>query len=179
MLQIRGKRYCYTFKTLSLRNVCVIYFVPVLEPCEHYNALDETWRATNNLISLDPYYYYYNYWWSWGSARCDNDKYWSGWYRLMFQGNDIRVPESCVSPWGCGTRIPLWLNGAHPQKSEGVVTRLVCGSWTSSCCDYSVQVQVKACPGDYYVYEFVNPPVCPAAYCAGNGSAYDETESII
>lgn len=75
------------------------------------------------------------------------------------------MPESCVNSGSCGTSQPLWLNGGHPQPEDGVVTRQVCGSssWYG-CCDNSYFIRVKACPGNYYVYELVSPAFC-SAYC--------------
>ncbi|XP_036420886.1 pancreatic secretory granule membrane major glycoprotein GP2-like [Colossoma macropomum] len=92
---------------------------------------------------------------------------WNGWYRLLNQGNNIRMPELCVSQGMCSTDVPLWLNGSHPRLEDGVVTRKVCGSWNNDCCYFkSFPIQVKACPGNYYVYEFVSPAICSSVYCA-------------
>ncbi|KAK2876099.1 hypothetical protein Q8A67_020195 [Cirrhinus molitorella] len=67
----------------------------------------------------------------------------------------------------CGTAGSLWLNGAHPTVEDGVVTHGVCGSWVNNCWYiYSDPIKVKACPGVYYVYEFVKPTFCSGAYCA-------------
>ncbi|KAL7845282.1 hypothetical protein AOLI_G00234740 [Acnodon oligacanthus] len=77
------------------------------------------------------------------------------------------MPDSCVNRSRCGTDVTLWMNGPHPQIEDGIVARGVCGSWGSDCCSYrSTPIRVKACPGNYYVYEFVSPNVCNAAYCA-------------
>ncbi|XP_072530589.1 pancreatic secretory granule membrane major glycoprotein GP2-like [Salminus brasiliensis] len=77
------------------------------------------------------------------------------------------MPDSCVREYRCGTHAPLWLNGSHPRLKDGVVTRQVCGSWNGDCCYFkSFPIQVKACPGNYYVYEFVSPAICTSAYCA-------------
>uniref|UniRef100_A0A3B1IVD4 UMOD/GP2/OIT3-like D8C domain-containing protein n=1 Tax=Astyanax mexicanus TaxID=7994 RepID=A0A3B1IVD4_ASTMX len=94
---------------------------------------------------------------------------WSGWYRLMLLGQDVRMPESCVGINLCGTDAPLWLSGIHPELLDGIVTREVCGNWNSDCCHFkSTPIRVKACPGVYYVYEFVSPSSCSLTYCAGN-----------
>ncbi|XP_036427502.1 uncharacterized protein LOC118808721 isoform X2 [Colossoma macropomum] len=128
------------------------------DPCYSYTVLDEPWRATN--FSDAP------------NKRCDQVS-WVGWYRLMYYGQDVRMPESCVNMYMCGTHIPLWLNGAHPQLQDGVVTRQICGNWAGNCCNFrSKPIRVKACPGNYYVYEFVNPAVCWVAYCADAATAH-------
>ncbi|XP_077089475.1 uncharacterized protein LOC143741065 [Siphateles boraxobius] len=89
---------------------------------------------------------------------------------------DIRMPESCVSPYSCNTVLSLWLNGPQPQIEDGVVTREVCGV-ESSCCDHiSLPIRVKACPGNYYVYEFVKQSGC-ASYCT-DVSTISPTASI-
>ncbi|KAA0725345.1 Uromodulin Tamm-Horsfall urinary glycoprotein [Triplophysa tibetana] len=90
---------------------------------------------------------------------------WTGWYRLFYYGLDAQIPESCVISGSCGTSQPLWLNGHHPRPEEGVVTRQVCGSsYWNGCCGSSYSIEVKACPGDYYVYALVSPTYC-SAYC--------------
>ncbi|XP_051769722.1 pancreatic secretory granule membrane major glycoprotein GP2-like isoform X1 [Ctenopharyngodon idella] len=80
------------------------------------------------------------------------------------------MPESCVDRNMCGTYYPLWLDGPHPQLEDGVVTRQVCVSSRGGCCTYkSLPIRVKACPGNYYVYEFVKPIFC-GAYCVDASS---------
>ncbi|KAL6458563.1 hypothetical protein MHYP_G00337930 [Metynnis hypsauchen] len=123
------------------------------DPCYSYTVLDEPWRATN---FSDPV-----------NARCDQSVSWVGWYRLMYQGQDVRMPESCVTMNMCGTSAPLWINGVHPQLQDGVVTLQICGSLHGDCCYIrSNPIRVKACSGNYYVYEFVSPSACYLAYCA-------------
>ncbi|XP_051771671.1 uromodulin-like, partial [Ctenopharyngodon idella] len=134
---------------------CTVSFnTPNIDPCYNYTSLDEPWRATNNSFN------YINY-------MCDYNVNWNGWYRLFYNGQSVQMPESCVNSSMCGTSNPLWLSGPHPQPEDGVVTRQVCSSTWSDCCGYrSHPIQVKACPGNYYVYEFVRPLLC-ASYCAG------------
>ncbi|XP_051559503.1 pancreatic secretory granule membrane major glycoprotein GP2-like [Myxocyprinus asiaticus] len=77
------------------------------------------------------------------------------------------MPDTCVEEYRCGTKIPLWLRGGHPIVEDGVVTRDVCGHNSKYCCYYeSFPIKVKACSGNYYVYEFVKPTVNDAVYCA-------------
>nr|XP_055031645.1 uncharacterized protein LOC129420667 [Misgurnus anguillicaudatus] len=130
------------------------FSTPSVDPCDNYTSLDEPWRSTNN--SYNNYYNYY---------MCDHNLL-NGWYRLFLNGQSAQMPESCVS-WGmCGSYYPLFLKDPHPQLEDGVVTRRVCWSFEIGCCDYeSHAIQVKACPGNYYVYEFVRTLDC-TAYCA-------------
>ncbi|XP_048026674.1 pancreatic secretory granule membrane major glycoprotein GP2-like [Megalobrama amblycephala] len=132
----------------------VVSSPPSVDPCYSYNSLDEPWRANKTLT--DDY----------SNIRCDGDVNWNGWYRLFVNGQSAQMPESCVSYGMCGTYHAMWLNGLHPQLEDGVVTRHVCGSTSRDCCGYTFHpIQVKACPGNYYVYEFIRPRYC-AAYCA-------------
>ncbi|KAI4889597.1 hypothetical protein NFI96_001490 [Prochilodus magdalenae] len=133
---------------------------PSYDPCINYTSLDQPWRANNET----------------GLNICDGDFSWDGWYRFFYYGMNIRMAESCVPTYRCSTYYSLWLNGPHPEIEDGVVTRQVCGNAGSDCCYYgSASVQVKACPGNYYVYELVSPvhyyyysysySFCNAAYC--------------
>ncbi|XP_051958180.1 uromodulin-like [Xyrauchen texanus] len=145
-------------ESIYIPSYCAVtFFSPTVDPCDSYTSLDEPWRSTSNTYS-----YNYNY----HNSVCDYNVNWNGWYRLFYQGQSAQMPESCVNYGSCGTYHPLWLNGHHPQLEDGVVTRQVCASSWSDCCDYrSYPIQVKACPGNYYVYEFVSPTFC-SAYCA-------------
>ncbi|XP_073684898.1 uncharacterized protein [Garra rufa] len=131
--------------------------VPPVDPCYNYIILDDPWRATNNQHS--------------SQIMCDAWVSWNGWYRLFIQGQSVQMPETCVDEYSCGTHAPLWLNGGHPTVEDGVVTRDVCGHYSNNCCYFqSNPIKVKACPGDYYVYEFVSPTICEMAYCADAGN---------
>ncbi|XP_076864072.1 uncharacterized protein LOC143516408 [Brachyhypopomus gauderio] len=125
------------------------------DPCNDYTSLDQPWRA-----NTAP-----------GLGVCDVNFNWNGWYRLLYNGMDIRMAESCVDVYRCGTYYPLWLNGRHPQVEDGVVTRQVCANAGYDCCFYkSNPIRVKACPGNYYVYEIVRPMTCNMAYCTDAGT---------
>ena len=91
---------------------------------------------------------------------CDNN-IGPGWFR--FQGDaGIKMPTSCIPFKRCGTDIPGWLNGAHPEEHEGNVTRQVCFRY-STCCQFSHKIQVRRCTG-YYVY-YLRGTLCNARYC--------------
>uniref|UniRef100_A0A3B1K7K0 ZP domain-containing protein n=1 Tax=Astyanax mexicanus TaxID=7994 RepID=A0A3B1K7K0_ASTMX len=138
--------------------ITVAYDYPSTDPCDNYNVLDQSWRPWRATDSS-------NYWWG---VHCDQYISWNGWYRLLNKGNNVRMPDSCVTQGMCGTHAPLWLNGSHPRLEDGMVSRQVCGNWNGDCCYFkSFPIQVKACPGNYYVYEFVRPVNCHLAYCAG------------
>ncbi|XP_072513061.1 uncharacterized protein [Salminus brasiliensis] len=138
--------------SLPMPTYCAVVFnIPSYDPCSNYTFLNQSWRGTNET----------------GGSYCDSSLNWSGWYRLFYNGISVRMPESCVTHSRCGTEVSLWLNGSHPQLSDGIVTRGVCGNSGSDCCYHrSIPIQVKACPGNYYVYEFVKTSFCNTAYCA-------------
>ncbi|XP_036417475.1 uncharacterized protein LOC118801327 [Colossoma macropomum] len=140
--------------SIPMPTYCAVAFnTPSYDPCNNYTSLDQTWRAINET----------------GGSYCDRNFTWTGWYRLLYNGMSVRMPESCVNQSRCGTDVALWLNGSHPQIKDGIVSRGVCGRSGSDCCYYrSTPIQVKACPENYYVYEFVRPFICNAAYCAVN-----------
>lgn len=123
------------------------------DPCLDYTVLDEPWRATNYTADL---------------SHCDHDVPWHGWYRLMYNGQNIWMPDFCVPSGRCGSSSTLWLAGTHPGLQEGIVTRDICKSEGPVCCAEKLPpIQVKACPGNFYVYQFARPRGCNHAYCAG------------
>ncbi|XP_058624844.1 adhesion G protein-coupled receptor E1-like [Onychostoma macrolepis] len=126
---------------------------PSVDSCNNYTVLDEPWRANSSHQS--------------NSYKCDRCITWSGWYRLFINGVSTQIPDMCVEIYSCGAQMPLWIRGGHPTVEDGVVTRDVCSHWNNYCCYYgSYPIKVKACPGNYYVYELVRPTIYPAAYCA-------------
>ncbi|XP_025079838.1 von Willebrand factor D and EGF domain-containing protein-like [Pomacea canaliculata] len=92
----------------------------------------------------------------------------SGWYRFA----NGMMPEICVPRFHCGTIVPVWMAGKHPNEEEGIVARKACanfetgGEQSNPCCEHSVQIAVKNC-GDFFVYYLQPTPACPVAYCAG------------
>ncbi|KAM4632532.1 uromodulin-like [Discoglossus pictus] len=126
------------------------------DPCFNHTVLDQQWRSTANTHDWNSYYYDY----SW--VHCDINL--NGWYR--FKGaKDQQIPEYCVPVLSCGAHSPMWINGVHPTKEEGIVTRTACANWAGSCCFWSSTISVKACPGGYYVYKLGRTPTCYLAYC--------------
>ncbi|XP_036429019.1 uncharacterized protein LOC118809645 [Colossoma macropomum] len=138
--------------SIPVPSYCAVSFSnSSVDPCYNYTALNDTWRSSTDSST---------------TLNCDMYVNWVGWYRLFYQGQSAKMPETCVSPNMCGTYGPLWLSGSHPHVEDGVVVRQICGSSGSDCCFYkSFPIQVKACPGNYYVYKFVKPNTCTTAYC--------------
>lgn len=115
--------------------------------------LDHPWRATNYTANL---------------GHCDRNVLWSGWFRLMYNGQNISMAQSCVPLDRCGTSVTLWMDGAHPGPQDGIVTRDVCKTNYQGCCSEKLPpIQVKACPGNFYVYKLYPPKACNSTFCAG------------
>ncbi|KAL1281665.1 hypothetical protein QQF64_000468 [Cirrhinus molitorella] len=145
---------------------------PSVDPCYNYTVLDEPWRANSSQQRSNPFY------------MCDRDLTWSGWYRLFINGLSAQIPDTCIAQYSCGTNITLWIHGGHPTVEDGVVTRDVCGHRDNYCCYYgSYPIKVKACPGNYYVYELVSPAMNYSAYCAGSAAvafmSYNTMENLL
>ncbi|XP_061164836.1 von Willebrand factor D and EGF domain-containing protein-like [Saccostrea echinata] len=125
------------------------------DPCLHHGTLLEPHRSSQ--FQPEPT----------DHLQCDNGLQ-AGWY--TFDNND-EMPTSCVTQYHCGTHFPLWMQGSHPSQADGIVHRKACsniyGSSSQSCCDFSLDIQVKNC-GSFYVYYLQTVPACAMAYCAGN-----------
>ncbi|KAM3622895.1 uncharacterized protein V6R79_004376 [Siganus canaliculatus] len=52
------------------------------DPCQRYTVLDDDWRSTDN-TAQSPLY-------------CDISFTWQGWYRLLLNNTNARIPEYCV-----------------------------------------------------------------------------------
>ncbi|XP_015760282.1 PREDICTED: pancreatic secretory granule membrane major glycoprotein GP2-like isoform X2 [Acropora digitifera] len=99
---------------------------------------------------------------------CDNTLG-PAWFR--FQGDaGTKMPTSCTPSSKCGTHATGWLNGAHPDEYEGKVTRQVCFSW-STCCQWSVNIQVQNCSGYYlyYISGTYSGHPCHLRFCGTDG----------
>ena len=78
------------------------------------------------------------------------------------------MPTSPVPKQHCGTHATGWLNGKHPKKEEGVVSRKVCFNWSGNTCRWSIYVSVRNC-GAFYVYHLGRTPGCSFRYCGNKG----------
>uniref|UniRef100_A0A3P8XBS9 ZP domain-containing protein n=1 Tax=Esox lucius TaxID=8010 RepID=A0A3P8XBS9_ESOLU len=111
-----------------------------VDPCDHYTILNNPKRSVSYTRYPDV------------SVNDCNVK-WEGWHRLLLGGLSAKMPEDCVEEYMCGTFYPLWLNGRHPRPEEGVVPSKICGVSGRSCCHYnSNDIHVKACPGNFFIY---------------------------
>ncbi|XP_076981087.1 oncoprotein-induced transcript 3 protein [Tamandua tetradactyla] len=128
-----------------------------LDPCSAYISLNEHWRNTDHQFDESQ-----------GPPVCDNHVD-GEWYRFTGMAGDA-MPTFCIPENHCGTHAPVWLNGSHPLEGDGIVQRQACASFNGNCCLWNTTVEVKACPGGYYVYRLTKPSVCFHVYC---GHFYD------
>ena len=99
-------------------------------------------------------------------VRCDSSMG-KRWYRFTGAAGS-QMPLSCVPTKHCGTHAPGWVNGSHPNTSEGIVSRQVCFHWSGDCCRWSKQIRVRNC-GEFFVYELGPTPACRLRYCGSPG----------
>lgn len=43
-------------------------------------------------------------------SLCDNT-FNNEWYRVQKNGIDLKMPNTCVDPYSCGTKYPIYLSG--------------------------------------------------------------------
>ena len=70
------------------------------------------------------------------------------------------MTTTCPPIAKCNTFAPGWLNGAHPEVTDGIVTRQVCFSLgAGQCCvhGFETQIQVRNC-SEYIVYYLHSTP---------------------
>ena len=78
------------------------------------------------------------------------------------------MPTSPVQVNYCGTHATGWLNGQHPAKEDGSVSRKVCFHWSGNVCRWNIYIHVRNC-GAFYVYHLGRTPGCSFRYCGNNG----------
>ena len=137
---------------LLLRVHHCVTFNPLLG-CSNYTTLNDSNRAMTHNRSI--------------SYLCDANL--NGWYRFNGKAG-TQMADSCVNMYHCGTESPGWLNGTHPNLTEGAVKRQVCFSSFDNCCHHSNEITVQHC-GAFYVYKLEGQSHCNLRYC-GNGSPY-------
>ncbi|PIO16182.1 hypothetical protein AB205_0075090, partial [Aquarana catesbeiana] len=147
-----------TSSSTSIGLVCTISLgsYSCYDPCVTRTVLNEPWRSVNYTLSYTP--------------NCDSSM--NGWYQFNSSGG-VRIPEYCVPIYRCNTYAPVWMNGAHPAITDGIVNRTACANWGGDCCQWTSTIQVKACPLGYYVYKLIGTPAsgCYLTYCTETTSS--------
>ena len=115
--------------------------------CENYQSLTTSDRKTSNTR---------------GCYTCDSSL--SGWYRFK-DAAGTRMPTTCPPTNRCDACSTGWLNGVHPTTADGKVTRQVCFNWSSNCCFWNINIEVRNC-GSYFVYNLPPTPACTLRYCS-------------
>ncbi|XP_068717618.1 uncharacterized protein [Montipora capricornis] len=98
------------------------------------------------------------------------------WYRFSGAAG-TKMPTSSVPINHCGTRAPGWMNGQHPSKNDGPVSRKVCFHWSNNVCRWSIQITVRSC-GSFFVYKLPRTNYCSLRYCGDNGHNVDECATV-
>ncbi|MGH0114609.1 UNVERIFIED_CONTAM: hypothetical protein FKN15_031094 [Acipenser sinensis] len=142
----------YYVYRLPKPRICFHVYCGLLDPCSAYISLNEPWRNTEHHINN-----------SLGTAMCDSHVN-GEWYRFTGMAGDA-MPTFCISENHCGTHAPVWMNGSHPSEADGIVQVQACASFNDNCCLWNTTVDVKACPGGYYVYRLPKPRICFHVYC--------------
>ena len=78
------------------------------------------------------------------------------WFRFLGDAGS-KMSSSCVPKHRCEAHASGWLNGTHPTKADGIVTRQVCFTFADSCCRREINVKVRNC-GKYFVYFIKGTP---------------------
>ena len=122
--------------------------------CSSYttlNTVDRASKPSNNIF------------------KCDRNDLSSvpAWYRFSGAAG-TKMPTSSVPINHCGTHAPGWMNGQHPSKNDGPVSRKVCFHWSNNVCRWSIQITVRSC-GSFFVYKLPRTNYCSLRYCGDNG----------
>ena len=123
--------------TLGIMHHPVLGMPPITDPCMRYGRLNDESRS---VFKTTPSSY-------------TRDDTLNGWYRFMGPAGDRMldyVPK--YGDYRCNARFPGYLDGQHPSRSEGTVSRTVCFVYQTNTCYQSQTIQVKNC-GEYFVYK--------------------------
>ena len=133
--------------------VLTLFSAPFPAECSSYTTLNSPDRAVTSTFDTN---------------RCDSIDLSSipKWYRFSGAAGTM-MPTEAVPLFRCGTYAPGWMNGKHPSKNEGAVSRKVCFPVYGNVCRLNIQITVRNC-GSFYVYKLPRPPTCSLRYCGAN-----------
>ncbi|XP_077987541.1 von Willebrand factor D and EGF domain-containing protein-like [Glandiceps talaboti] len=126
------------------------------DPCANYVDIDDEIRSTafETDQTLAPEY-----------MLCDDNLPFQ-WYRFISgAGGQLATDEAVPRAYTCGTHIPIYMMGSHPD-TDTPEERTVCGDALGFSCLDTWKIEVKKCTG-YYVYKLRSVNGCTKAYCAG------------
>ena len=129
---------------------------PVPAECSSYTTLSTADRAAKSTGNMN---------------KCDRNDLSSipKWYRFSGAAGTM-MPTSPVPVRYCGTHAPGWMNGKHPSKNEGAVSRKVCFHWNNNVCLWNIMITVRNC-GSFYVYKLPRTLHCSLRYCGTNAQS--------
>ncbi|KAK3588224.1 hypothetical protein CHS0354_014373, partial [Potamilus streckersoni] len=70
----------------------------------------------------------------------------------------LNITTKYVSPYGCGTQIPIWMNGSIPVIGDGMVARQACAGTFTNTCAIAYSLKVKRCDITTVIYCLENLP---------------------
>ncbi|XP_033762488.1 uncharacterized protein LOC117344002 [Pecten maximus] len=84
------------------------------------------------------------------------------WYRV--EGQQMLTSISTAGLEMCGTTFPIYMQGAIPKLTDGIVSRTVCTITFGNTCSHPQHIKIKVCQ-DFTAY-FLSPPRSTgSAYC--------------
>lgn len=142
-----------TLLILLISDMHVCFVAP--PECSSYTKLSDANRASGSHRG--------------NTLKCDRNDLASPtkWYRFT-NAAGTRMPTSPVAKHYCGTHAPGWMNGQHPNKEDGAVSRKVCFNWNNNVCLWNIMITVRNC-GAFYVYKLPKTRNCYLRYCGNKG----------
>ncbi|XP_078343113.1 uncharacterized protein LOC144628876 isoform X2 [Oculina patagonica] len=102
--------------------------------------------------------------------KCDSDDLadeWHYWYIVTGNAGNALSSNNAPQKDSCGTKDRLYLKDAHPEFSDGEVTKRVCVAQGNTACASELDIQIINC-GAFYLYKLVDLRDCsgdPWRYC--------------
>ncbi|KAL3848266.1 hypothetical protein ACJMK2_019134 [Sinanodonta woodiana] len=76
----------------------------------------------------------------------------------IWYSTNLNITTRYISPYGCGTRIPIWMDGSIPVIGDGVVDRKACAATFTNTCAVAYSLKVKRCDMSTVIYCLQNLP---------------------
>ncbi|XP_052829224.1 uncharacterized protein LOC106883806 isoform X2 [Octopus bimaculoides] len=125
------------------------------EPCDSYTEID----ASSRRITEDY------------DTHCDNTLS-EKWYRFIIGKQSAIIPTQCIKNDFCGTKLGMFIdmmNQSFPSTGNTITVTAcssfdILGKW--DCCVLSKRIEMRRCPGDFFIYNLKKTDRCPVAYCS-------------